>query len=176
MLILWNAGYEGDGGLGLESIVRATLMRAEEERWCSVVFNIISFNNSCCYLAELPPLRWNGNLEIVMKKKRRRGASHSILEISHLSKIHFSLDPLKERSAEYHHVTDLVAEQRAFWQKKKKIAMGIGLGFFHNSLRKRVSVKRGAGVGVYLFFFRECCFRVRVMVRFRIRFRVSVKP
>ena len=65
--------------------------------------------------------------------------------------------------------------------------MGIGLGFFHNSLRKRVSVKRGAGVGVYLFFFRECCFRVSVMVRlelfrvsvmvrFRIRFRVSVKP
>ena len=107
------------------------------------------------------------------EKKRRRGASHSILEISHLSKIHFSLDPLKERSAEYHHVTDLVAEQRAFWQKKK-IAMGIGLGLFHNSLRKRVSVKRG--VGVYLFFFRECCFRVRVMVRFRIRFRVSVKP
>ena len=30
--------------------------------------------------------------------------------------------------------------------------MGIGLGLFHNSLRKRVSVKRGAGVGVYLFF------------------------
>ena len=87
-----------------------------------------------------------------MKKKRRRGASHSILEISHLSKIHFSLDPLKERSAEYHHVTDLVAEQRAFWQKKKKIAMGIGLGLFHNSLRKLVSVKRGAGVGIYLFF------------------------
>ena len=56
--------------------------------------------------------------------------------------------------------------------------MGIGLGLFHNSLRKRVSVKRGAGVGVYLFFFRECCFRVRVMVmvRFRIRFRVSVNP
>ena len=98
------------------------------------------------------------------EKKRRRGASHSILEISHLSKIHFSLDPLKERSAEYHHVTDLVAEQRAFWQKKK-IAIGIGLGFFHNSLRKRVSVKRGAGVGVYLFFFRECCFRVRVSVK-----------
>ena len=73
------------------------------------------------------------------------------MKISHLNKIHFSLDPLKERSAEYHHVTDLVAEQRAFWPKK--IAIGIGLGLFHNSLGKRVSVKRGAGVGVYLFFF-----------------------
>ena len=61
------------------------------------------------------------------EKKRRRGASHSILEISHLSKIHFSLDPLKERSTEYHHVTDLVAEQRAFWQKKKKSPWGLGL-------------------------------------------------
>ena len=126
-------------------------------------------------------MKWkskNSNKKIKIIKKNRRGASHSILEISHLSKIHFSLDPLKERSAEYQHVTDLVAEQRAFWQKKKKIAMGIGLGLFHNSLRKRVSVKRGAGVGVYLFFFRECCFRVRVMVmvRFRIRFRVSVNP
>ena len=107
--------------------------------------------------------------------------SHS-MKISYLNKIHFSLDPLKERSAEYHHVTDLVAEQRAFWQKKK-IAMGIGLGLFHNSLRKRVSVKRGAGVGVYLFFFRECCFRVSVMVRLglfkvrvRFRVRVSVNP
>ena len=112
------------------------------------------------------------------KKKKRRGASHS-MEISHLSKIHFSLDPLKERSAEYHHVTDLVAEQRAFWQKKK-IAIKIGLSLFHNSLRKRVSVKRGAGVGVYLFFFffRECCFRVRVMVRlelFRVRVRFRVR-
>ena len=115
------------------------------------------------------------------KKKKRRGASHS-MEISHLSKIHFSLDPLKERSAEYHHVTDLVAEQRAFWQKKK-IAIKIGLSLFHNSLRKRVSVKRRAEVGVYLVF-RECCFRVRVMVRlglfrvrvrFRFRFRVRVR-
>ena len=98
------------------------------------------------------------------------------MKISHLNKIHFSLDPLKERSAEYHHVTDLVAEQRAFWQKK--IAIGVGLGLFHNSLCKRVSVKRGAGVGVYLFF-RECCFRIRVMVRLglfrvRVRFRVRV--
>ena len=59
----------------------------------------------------------------------------------------------------------------------KKIAIGIGLGLFHNSLGKRVSVKRGAGVGVYRFF-RECCFRVRVMVRlwlFRFRFRVKVR-
>ena len=76
--------------------------------------------------------------------------SHS-MKISYLNKIHFSLDPLKERSTEYHHVTDLVAEQRAFWQKKKKIALGIGLGLFHNSLRKLVSVKHGAGVGVYFF-------------------------
>ena len=112
--------------------------------------------------------------------KKRRGASHR-LQISHLNKIHFSVDPLKERSAEYHHVTDLVAEQRAFWPKK--IAIGIGLGLFHNSLGKRVSVKRGAGVGVYLFFFRECCFRVSVMVRLglfrvrvRFRVRVSVNP
>ena len=75
--------------------------------------------------------------------------SHS-MKISYLNKIHFSLDPLKERSTEYHHVTDLVAEQRAFWQKKR-IAIGIGLGLFHNSLRKLVSVKRGAGVGVYFF-------------------------
>ena len=104
------------------------------------------------------------------------------MKISHLNKIHFSLDPLKERSAEYHHVTDLVAEQRAFWPKK--IAKGIGLCLFHNSLGKRVSVKRGAGVGVYLFFFfRECCFRVSVMVRLglfrvrvRFRVRVSVNP
>ena len=80
--------------------------------------------------------------------KKRRGASHS-MKISHLNQIHFSLDPLKERSAEYHHVTDLVAEQRAFWEKK--IAIGIGLGLFHNSLGKRVSVKRGVGFGVYLF-------------------------
>ena len=85
--------------------------------------------------------------------KKRRGASHSIYGVSHLNKIHLSVDPLKERSAEYHHVTDLVAEQRAFWPKK--IAIGIGLGLFHNSLGKRVSVKRGAGVGVYLFFFLE---------------------
>ena len=47
------------------------------------------------------------------------------MKISHLNKIHFSLDPLKERSAEYHHVTDLVAEQRAFWQKKKS-PQGLG--------------------------------------------------
>ena len=103
------------------------------------------------------------------------------MKISHLNKIHFSLDPLKERSAEYHHVIDLVAEKRAVWEKK--IAIGIGLGLFHNSLGKRVSVKRGAGFGVYLFFFRECCFRVRVMVRLglfrvrvRVKFRVSVNP
>ena len=72
------------------------------------------------------------------------------MKISHLNKIHFSLDPLKERSAEYHHVTDLVAEQRAFWQKKK-IAIGIGLGLFHNSLSKRVLVQRWAGSGSVLF-------------------------
>ena len=37
---------------------------------------------------------------------------------------------------------------------------------------KEVSVERrvGAGVGVYLFFFKECCFRVWV------RLRVSVNP
>ena len=40
-LIHWNAGYESDGGLGLESVVRATLMRFEKERWCSVVFNML---------------------------------------------------------------------------------------------------------------------------------------
>ena len=91
------------------------------------------------------------------------------MKISHLNKIHFSLDPLKERSAEYHHVTDLVAEQRAFWPKK--IAIGIGLGLFHNSLGKK---------GLSL---RECCFRVSVMVRLglfrvrvRFRVRVSVNP
>ena len=42
------------------------------------------------------------------------------MKISHLNQIHFSLDPLKERSAEYHHVTDLVAEQRAVWEKKNR--------------------------------------------------------
>ena len=30
-LVHWNAGYDSDGGLGLESVVRVTLMRAEEE-------------------------------------------------------------------------------------------------------------------------------------------------
>ena len=45
--------------------------------------------------------------------------SHS-MKISYLNKIHFSLDPLKERSTEY-----LVAEQRAFWQKKKS-PQGLG--------------------------------------------------
>ena len=164
MLILWNAGYEGDGGLGLESIVRATLMRAEEERWCSVVFNIISFNNSCCYLAELPPLRWNGNLEIVMKKKE--GAERHTASWRYLISVRSTSPSIHWKSGRPNITTSLILSQsNALFGKKKKIAMGIGLGLFHNSLRKRVSVKRGAGVGVYLFVFRECCFRVSVMVR-----------
>ena len=76
------------------------------------------------------------------------------MKISHLNKIHFSLDLLKERSAEYpgNIITSLILSQNnALFGKK--IAIGIGLGLFHNSLGKRVSVKRGAGVGVYLFFF-----------------------
>ena len=84
---------------------------------------------------------------------------------------------MKERSAEYHHVTDLVAEQRAFWPQK--IAIGIGLGLFHNSLRKLVSVKHGAGVGVYFFLENAVLwlglFRDRVRFRFRIRVRVRVR-
>ena len=76
------------------------------------------------------------------------------MKISHLNKIHFSLDLLKERSAEYpgNIITSLILSQNnALFGKN--IAMGIGLSLFHNSLRKRVSVKRGAGVGVHLFFF-----------------------
>ena len=68
-------------------------------------------------------------------------------------------------------------QNNALFGKKKKIAIKIGLSLFHNSLRKRVSVKRRAEVGVYLVF-RECCFRVRVMVRlglFRVRVRVRVR-
>ena len=95
------------------------------------------------------------------------------MKISHLSKIHFSLDPLKERSAEYHHVTDLVAEQRAFWQKKK-IAIGIGLGLFHNSLSKRVLVQRWAGSGSVLFL--ENAVLGLGLFRVRVRVRISVNP
>ena len=77
------------------------------------------------------------------------------MKISHLNKIHFSLDLLKERSAEYpgNIITSLILSQNNALFGKKRIAIGIGLGLFHNSLRKLVSVKRGAGVGVYLFFF-----------------------
>ena len=76
------------------------------------------------------------------------------MKISHLNKIHFSLDLLKERSAEYpgNIITSLILSQNNA-HFGKNIAMGIGLGLFHNSLGKRVSVKRGAGVGVHLFFF-----------------------
>ena len=95
------------------------------------------------------------------------------MKISHLNKIHFSLDPLKERSAEYHHVTDLVAEQRAFWQKKK-IAIGIGLGLFHNSLSKRVLVQRWAGSGSVLFL--ENAVLGLGLFRVRVRVRISVNP
>ena len=62
---------------------------------------------------------------------------------------------------------------------KKRIAIGIGLGLFHNSLRKLVSVKRGAGVGVYFFLENAVLwlglFRDRVRFRFRIRVRVRVR-
>ena len=86
------------------------------------------------------------------EKKRWRGASHSILEISHLSKIHFSLDPLKERSAEYHHVTDLVAEQRAFWQKKKNRHGDWAWPLPQFSSQTGVSKTRGRGRGLSFFF------------------------
>ena len=86
------------------------------------------------------------------EKKRRRGASHSILEISHLSKIHFSLDPLKERSAEYHHVTDLVAEQRAFWQKKKNRHGDWAWPLPQFSSQTGVSKTRGRSRGLSFFF------------------------
>ena len=107
------------------------LMRAQKERWCSVAFNILQqFLLSSCGTTT-SKMKWKSKNSL-----KRCGASHS-MKISHLNKIHFSLDPLKERSAEYHHVSDLVAEQRAFWQ---------------NSLCKRVSIKREAGVWVYRLF------------------------
>ena len=92
---------------------------------------------------------------------KRCGASHS-MKISHLNKIHFSLDPLKERSAEYHHVSDLVAEQRAFWQKNRHRDRAWPLPQF--SLQTGVNKTRGRGLSLS-FIFRECCFRFRVMVR-----------
>ena len=86
--------------------------------------------------------------------------SHS-MKISYLNKIHFSLDPLKERSAEYHHVTDLVAEQRAFWQKKKNRHRDWARPLPHFSWQTGVSTTLGR-IGVYPFL-RECCFSVRVI-------------
>ena len=102
--------------------------------------------------------------------------SHS-MKISDLNKIHFSLDPLKERSTEYHHVTDLVAEQRAFWQKKNRHGdWAWPLPQF--SSQTGVSKTRGRGRG--LFFLENAVlwlglFRDRVRFRFRIRVRVRVR-
>ena len=173
-LIHWNAGYESDGGLGLESVVRATLMRTEEELWCSVVFNILQqFLLSSCGTAT-SKMKWKSkNSE--KKGAERHTAWRYLISIRSTSpSIHWkSGDRISPRHWSCRRTTRFLAE--------KRIAIGIGLGLFHNSLRKRVSVKRGAGVGVYLFFFlRECCLRVRVMVRLglfrvRVRFRIRVR-
>ena len=102
--------------------------------------------------------------------------SHS-MKISYLNKIHFSLDPLKERSTEY-----LVAEQRAFWQKKNRHRdWAWPLPQF--SSQTGVSKTRGRGRG--LFFLENAVlwlglfrvrFRFRIRVRVRVRVRVSVNP
>ena len=69
-LIHWNAGYESDGGLGLESVVRATLMPAEEERWCSVVFNILQqFLLSSCGTTT-SKMKWKSK----NSEKKKKGA------------------------------------------------------------------------------------------------------
>ena len=178
MLILWNAGYEGDGGLGLESIVRATLMRAEEERWCSVVFNIISFNNSCCYLAELPPLRWNGNLEIVMKKKE--GAERHTASWRYLISVRSTSPSIHWKSGRPNITTSLILSQNnALFGKKKNRHRDWAWPLPQFSSQTGVSKTRGRGRGL---FFLEIAvlwlglFRDRVRFRFRIRVRVSVNP
>ena len=60
---------------------------------------------------------------------------------------------MKERSAEYQHVTDLVAEQRAFWQKKNIYRHGDWAWPLPQfSSQTGVSKTRGRGRGLSFFF------------------------
>ena len=164
-LIHWNAGYESDGGLGLESVVRATLMRVEEERWCSVVFNILQqFLLSSCGTTT-SKMKWKSkNCE---KGAERHTAWRYLISIRSTSpSIHW-------KSGRPNIITSLILSQNnALFGKKKKIAIGIGLGLFHISLGKRVSVQRWAGSGSILFLENA----VLVLGLFRVRVRVSVNP
>ena len=78
------------------------------------------------------------------------------MKISHLNKIHFSLDLLKERSAEYpgNIITSLILSQNnALFGKKKKSPWGLGLASSTILFANGCQYNAGPGSGSIFFFF-----------------------
>ena len=153
-LIHWNAGYESDGGLGLESVVRATLMRVEEEWWCSVVFNILQqFLLSSCGTTT-SKMKWKS-------KNSKKGAErHTAWR--YLISIRSTSPSIHWKSGRPNIITSLILSQNnALFGKKKNCHRDWARPLPQFSWQTGVSRTLGR-IGVYPFL-RECCFRVRVI-------------
>ena len=149
-LIHWNAGYESDGGLGLESVVRATLMRTEEELWCSVVFNILQqFLLSSCGTAT-SKMKWKS------KNSEKKGAErHTAWR--YLISIRSTSPSIHWKSGRSNITTSLILSQNnALFGKKKKNRHGDWAWPLPQfSSQTGVSKTRGRGRGLSFFFFKR---------------------
>ena len=141
-------------------------MRVEEEWWCSVVFNILQqFLLSSCGTTT-SKMKWKS-------KNSKKGAErHTAWR--YLISIRSTSPSIHWKSGRPNIITSLILSQNNALFGKKKIAIGIGLGLFHNSLSKRVLVQRWAGSGSVLFL--ENAVLGLGLFRVRVRVRISVNP